>query len=193
MGETMDSSVIGSTSRDDAEKTNKHLFKHCMKGEWRKVVERYKNDKNAHWAKITRAGDTALHVAVTDGQDKVVEELVEVIREEQVLRIQNERGNTALHFAASTGSGRMCIALASKEPSLLGIRNCEGETPLFLAALNGRKEAFMALHYFWDKLIKENPTIDYYSNCRRSIDGETILHCAIAGEYLGKAGYGRYF
>ncbi|KAK7306461.1 hypothetical protein VNO77_44402 [Canavalia gladiata] len=168
----------------EEDKTNKLLFKLSMKGKWKKIVEMYKNDKKAQKAKITRSGDTALHIAVIDGQDDVVQQLVELICLEckDALRIENERGNTALHFAASMGSVRMCecIASADSEGSLLNTRNVDGETPLFLAAMHGRKDAFISLHYF--SIAHSN----YYSNCTRN-DGDTILHSAIAGDYFDLA------
>ncbi|XP_061342678.1 uncharacterized protein LOC133288872 [Gastrolobium bilobum] len=174
-------------SREDVENTNKLLFKICMEGEWNEVVDIYKKNKKAHEARITRSGDTALHVAVSDGQENVVEELVKLICCEQdehrkALRIGNKRGNTALHYAASLGSVKMCHCIASKAPSLLSIRNVDGETPLFLAALHGRKEAFLSLHYH----CHANPKTPNYSICRRN-DGDTILHCAIAGDYFDLA------
>nr|KYP40681.1 Ankyrin-2 [Cajanus cajan] len=169
------------------EKTNKRLFKLCMKGKWKKVVETYEKEKNAHTERITRTGDTALHVAVTDGQDDVVLQLVKLICsvDKLALGITNERKNTALHFAASMGSVEMCECIASADASLLSVRNVDGETPLFLAALHGRKQAFMTLHY--SCIYHTNPKdSNYYSNCRRA-DGDTILHSAIAGDYFDLA------
>ncbi|TKY71892.1 Ankyrin repeat domain-containing protein 6 [Spatholobus suberectus] len=177
------------TSRE-MEKTNKRLFKISMKGEWDEVVEMYKDNKKVHTARITRSGDTALHVAVTDGQDDVVRQLVKLICSEEdngkeALRVQNERGNTALHFAASMGSVQTCECVASADASLLSVRNVDGETPLFLAALHGRKEAFLSLHYI--HISQPDPkAANYYSNCRRN-DGDTILHSAIAGDYFDLA------
>ncbi|RDX77181.1 Ankyrin repeat-containing protein, partial [Mucuna pruriens] len=157
------------------------------KGEWEKVVETYKKEKKAHTARITRTGDTALHVAVIDDQHDVVQQLVTVIKEDderkEGLRIQNERRNTALHFAASMGSVTMCECIASSEGTLLSMRNVDGETPLFLAALHGRREAFLSLHYLCNSDPKA-PT--NYSNSRRT-DGDTILHSAIAGDYFDLA------
>lgn len=167
---------------EDIENASKRLFKLCMKGEWGKVVETYNKDKKVHTAKITRTGDTALHIAVIDGQYDVVRQLVRLIPEE-ALRIQNERKNTALHLAASMGSVGMCECIASSEPSLLNMRNLDGETPLFLAALHGRKHVFLCLHYRSNNIHTKDP--NYYSNCRRN-DGDTILHSAIAGDYFGK-------
>ncbi|XP_022642578.1 uncharacterized protein LOC106774938 isoform X3 [Vigna radiata var. radiata] len=174
---------------EHTQKTSKLLFKLCMKGEWEEVVRTFEKDKKAHTAKITKTGDTALHVAVTDGQYDVVGNLVKLIcseteegKRKEALGIQNNRKNTALHFAASMGSVDMCKYIASAEASLLSMRNVDGETPLFLAALHGRKEAFLFLHYF-SKNNHPEPPPDYYSNCRRH-DGDTILHSAIAGDYF---------
>ncbi|KAG5113735.1 hypothetical protein JHK82_037004 [Glycine max] len=178
MGDTEDDRVS-----EDMENTSKRLFKLCMKGEWGKVVETYSKDKKVHTAKITRTGDTALHIAVIDGQYDVVRQLVRLIPEE-ALRIQNERKNTALHLAASMGSVGMCECIASSEPSLLNMRNLDGETPLFLAALHGRKHVFLCLHHRSNNIHTKDP--NYYSNCRRN-DGDTILHSAIAGDYFDLA------
>ncbi|WVY93992.1 hypothetical protein V8G54_033080 [Vigna mungo] len=173
---------------EHTQKTSKHLFKLCMKGEWEEVVRTFEKDKKAHTAKITKTGDTALHVAVTDDQYDIVEKLVKLIcseteegKRKEALGIQNKRKNTALHFAASMGSVEMCEYIASAEASLLSMRNVDGETPLFLAALHGRKEVFLFLHYFSNNNHPE--PLDYYSNCRRT-DGDTILHAAIAGDYF---------
>ncbi|KAI4301216.1 hypothetical protein L6164_034516 [Bauhinia variegata] len=169
----------------DIDTIKKDLFKIAMKGKWDEVVKIYKKNPMVHDAQITRSGDTALHIAVSDGQEDAVAEMVKLVQSERVpaLRIQNERGNTALHFAASMGSVAMCQQIASTDPSLVDIRNFDGETPIFLAALHGRKEAFLCLHYICF------PSPDQpvnYSNCTRN-DGDTILHCAIAGDYFDLA------
>ncbi|GMY16830.1 ankyrin repeat and protein kinase domain-containing protein 1-like [Fagus crenata] len=59
----------------EMENVKKDLFKKAMKGEWEKVVEIYRTNPMAHKAKLTRSGDTALQIAVSDGQEKRVEEL----------------------------------------------------------------------------------------------------------------------
>ncbi|KOM53636.1 hypothetical protein LR48_Vigan09g229500 [Vigna angularis] len=176
---------------EHTQKTSKLLFKLCMKAEWEEVVRTFEKDKKAHTAKITKTGDSVLHVAVTDGQSDVVGKLVKLIcseteegKRKEALGIQNKRKNTALHFAASMGSVEMCKYIASADASLLSMRNVDGETPLFLAALNGRKEVFLFLHYFSNNNHHPEP-LDY-SNCRRT-DSDSILHSAIAGDYFDLA------
>lgn len=161
----------------------KKLFRSAMQGKWDEVVNIYKENEEVHMAKITKSGDTALHVAVSDDQARIVEQLLLIIggkaKVKEVLKIQNERGNTILHLAASMGSMEMCKCIADALPDLIGARNHDSETPLFLAALHGKKEAFIRL----DEICGLDKGNTY---CRRN-DGDTILHCAIAGEYFDLA------
>ncbi|CAL0334697.1 unnamed protein product [Lupinus luteus] len=177
----------------EMENINKYLFRICMEGKWNKVIEMYKNDntKTTQKARIKRSGDTCMHIAVSNEQEDVVEQLVKLIcsvGEQDSLKIQNVKGNTALHFAASMGNLRMCNYIARVDPSsLVSIRNVDGETPLFLAALHGRKQVFMSLHHLYFGMMSIPVK---YSDCTRIVtrnDGDTILHCAVAGNYFDLA------
>ncbi|KAE8009772.1 hypothetical protein FH972_006188 [Carpinus fangiana] len=158
------------------------LFKMAMKGEWEEVVNIYKSDPRAHKVKITKSGDTALHIAVSDDKEDIVERLItEIISPvgggKEALEIKNEQGNTALHVAASMGSVAVCQCIAQVDPSLVGVRNEDGETPFFVAAVHGKKEAFLCL-------LEVCGSKEGYS---RRNDGETILHVAVAGDYFDLA------
>lgn len=158
----------------------KRMFKKAMAGLWEDVVANYANPL-AQEMTITKSGDTLLHVAVSDGQVETVQKLIDLISKEnllRVLKIGNHRGNTPLHLAATLGSVEMCEAIAEKSCCLIGVRNYDSEIPLFLAALHGKKQAFLSLHSFCEH--------SDYSYSRRN-DGETILHCAIRGEYFDLA------
>ena len=161
-------------------RNTKVLFKTVMRGDWDEVMKIYEEDPNALTATITRSGYTALHMAVSDGKEDLVAQLIEALEEhaKEALEMQNEAGNTPLHIAASMGNVKMCEHIAYADPTLIGIQNEDGETPIFLAALHGKKDAFLCLHSF----CLPDVGISY---CRRE-DGDTILHCAIAGEYFGK-------
>ncbi|MBA0825967.1 hypothetical protein Goarm_010866 [Gossypium armourianum] len=162
----------------------KELFKCAMKGEWNTVIRMYKNNPSVHVAKIIRSGDTALHIAVSNVQEDIVEQLVELISAQsecrKALEMRNEQGNTPLHAAASLGNVRMCQCIVRVDSSLLEIRNNVGETPLFMAALYGKKEAFLCLNSYCQSQEEG------YSYCRRK-DGENVLHCAISGDYFDLA------
>ncbi|KAI4338346.1 hypothetical protein L6164_016685 [Bauhinia variegata] len=158
------------------------LFNYAMRGKWGKVLEMYQNNPDALVAKITKSEDTVLHIAVSAGQTNFVTTLLDNIKDEAclvILNMQNSRGNTPLHLAADLGNVDICNCIAGRDPKLISCRNFEGETPLFLAALSGKKDAFLCLHYH-----QENK--DDYTACRKS-NGDSVLHCAINGEYFGLA------
>ena len=164
----------------ETEKINKDLFKMAMRGQWENVVKRYSENYTVHKAKLTSSGDTALHIAVSDGKEEVVRKLVGSISaqtdKKEALQIKNEQGSTPLHIAASMGNVAMCECIAKVDPELVGARNDDRETPFFLAALYGKKDAFLLLHQICGSK-------NGYEYSRRK-DGDTILHCAIAGDYF---------
>ncbi|CAN6693997.1 unnamed protein product [Malus baccata var. baccata] len=168
----------------DTEKMKKYLFKVAMQSKWEEVVRTYKFNKKARGAKITKSGDTALHVAVSDGQEEHVEELVKLITAEE-RKIQNERGNTPLHIAAWMGNVTMCSCLANGHPSFVTTFNVDNETPLFLAAVYGKKDAFLCMHHIYIPTLGDDHG-KRYNYCRRN-NGDTILHCAISGDYFDLA------
>ncbi|KAF7818359.1 serine/threonine-protein phosphatase 6 regulatory ankyrin repeat subunit B isoform X2 [Senna tora] len=174
----------------DMESIKKELFRSAMKGKWKQVVEMYRNHPTIQKEKITRSGDTALHIAVSDGNEEVVAQMVDSLLNlspkdrEEALKTHNHRKNTALHLAAAMGNAKMCRIIASLEPLLVDCRNVDGETPLFLASIYGRKQAFLWLHYIRNN--SESNSSPNYANCRRNY-GDTILHCAIAGDYFDLA------
>ena len=154
-------------------------------------MEMYEKDREivSPKAKMTKSGDTVLHVAAVHGAEDFVTKLFDEIKSktnnEEYLRIlsaKNKRGHTPLHYAASRGSLVMCKSILSDGYfySLAHLRNCQGETPLFLAALHGHKETFLYLH--WVNITFPSPS---GLNLWRRTDGDTILHCTLAREYFG--------
>ncbi|KAH7573037.1 hypothetical protein JRO89_XS03G0055900 [Xanthoceras sorbifolium] len=156
------------------------LFDAVMRKQWDAVLEACAKNPNILEDKLTKSEDTALHIAASDGETAVVSHLVEKLgaNASNILEIKNEIGNTALHLAASRGNVDICHCIASKHPSVVASRNNESETPLFLAALHGKKEAFLCLNHFSQK--KDT------SSCRKR-NGDTILHAAISGEFFSVA------
>ncbi|KAB2600442.1 hypothetical protein D8674_010713 [Pyrus ussuriensis x Pyrus communis] len=154
------------------------LFESAMKGEWGKVVEAYRNSPKAQEAKITKSNETALHIAIADGQTEIAIKLLNIIspggNASKIFNLGNEKGNTALHLAARLGYVELCEIMATKDQNLVSVRNLDGETPLFLAAHNGNIKSVLCLH----------------SHCQekfhsfRDNNGDTILHAAISGEYF---------
>ncbi|KAF5445777.1 hypothetical protein F2P56_034802 [Juglans regia] len=184
---SMDPEMLIKRSLD--QQISRDLLKKAMMGQWNEVVEIYKKEAWTHKEKITRSGETALHIAVSDGQKEIVKELIEVIKSQtddqnhakEAVSVENKQGNTALHLAASKKEPSMCKSIAEVNSSLVGCRNHEGETPFFLAAFHGKKRAFLCLH----QICAKTNQVGYYYSARK--DGNTTLHCAINGEHFDLA------
>ncbi|PON98125.1 Transmembrane protein [Trema orientale] len=194
----------------------------AMQSGWDAVVKLYMSDPRPHLTTISGSGYTALHVAVADGEEDIVQKLVDAIKSHwyvnnafkvprdvinmkeesgglffclpeadeikdgetvinSPLGIKNSKGNTPLHLAASIGNVRMCKYITDVGyEALLEDCNDAGESPLFLAALHGRKEAFLFLNSLLKTQASEN-----HVNKRNNRD--TILHCAVSGDYFDLA------
>ncbi|KAG9451728.1 hypothetical protein H6P81_004632 [Aristolochia fimbriata] len=154
----------------------REMFRDAMRGKWNAVEEKYRTNPHAPLARITSSADTALHLAVTEGQTEVVRRLTKVVAPE-TLRLKNDRGDTPLHLAAAHGAVEMCLVFLNADAQLVEARNEDGETPLVLAALHGKSKAFFAIH---SKLESGDSGLRH---CRRD-DGNTILHVAVLGEFF---------
>lgn len=155
-----------------------NLFENAMKGHWKEVVKAYEKGREFQKARITSLEDTALHIAVSDGETEVALALLKnIVGDESVLTVVNKRGNTALHLAAAMGNEVVCQEMAKRNPNLITVRNLKGETPLFLAALHGKQKVFLCFH----SLCKEK------NHSFRKSNGDTILHAAISAEYYSKS------
>lgn len=176
--------IIDVPRTSDPEEIGNQLFKMAMKGKWPKVVDKCKEDPMSLVAVITYVKDTILHLAVSDGQEDTVGQLIDIIKlnlpnPEALLGAKNQIGNTPLHFAAMMGNVAMCKCIANADSSLIGERNDEGETPLFTAVQFGKKEAFVCLF----NLFRFNESD---ISCFTNKHGDTILHCAISKEKFGE-------
>ncbi|PON63721.1 Transmembrane protein [Parasponia andersonii] len=154
------------------------LFEAVMKNNWNDVISTYSRSSNARAAKLTKLGDTALHIAVSNGKTDIASKMVDVIEDSVLTKSANVKGNTPLHLAAMYGNLDICKKLALRNKDLITHRNRQGETPIFLAALYGKQSVFLYLH---------NSEFDIKEECLRSNNGDTILHVAISGEYFGIA------
>jgi ankyrin repeat protein len=178
------------------EEVNDFLGEYTWEGKWENVIMLYYEfPEQAQKAIISDSVGTALHVAIDLDEENVVKELVnailthnsqkEIIDERvEALEMQNERGDTPLHFAASRGFAKICkciIGSNNERIYLLSRKNEHGETPLFQAAINWRKQTFAYLAH----ISKERVTLQ---DLVRE-DGDSILHTAIRGEYFGKSYY----
>ncbi|KAE8009776.1 hypothetical protein FH972_006192 [Carpinus fangiana] len=126
------------------------LFEVAAKGEWDKVVDIYRTIPEAHKAKCSSSGDTALHIAVSHGNEEIAKQLIaEIISSKEgrkeALEIKNDKGDTLLHVAFSKGNEDMCELIARLYPPLVGVGNANRETPIFLALQDGKQDIFLEL------------------------------------------------
>ncbi|XXG89569.1 hypothetical protein AAC387_Pa12g1540 [Persea americana] len=172
---------IDITNIFNTQEMKEKLFTQVMYGNWDIVVAIYNERDDVRYAKITRSKETAVHIAISDNKIDVAKRLLELVDANKIKDMKNERGNNPLHVAAALGQEEMCTFITKKDPKLVHERNEDGETPLFLAALHGKKGTFYALH----KCHKKELHIVYdIIHCKRNVDGNSILHVAILGEYF---------
>ncbi|CAK8543915.1 unnamed protein product [Lathyrus sativus] len=178
------------------DEVNDFVGEYTRAGLWENVIMLYYEfPQQAHTAIISVLDCTALHVAIDLYEEIVVKELVNAIltyhievsdqsQSERVeaLEMENERGDTPLHFAASRGFARLCkyiIGGNNERIYLLRRTNRHGETPLFQAAVNWRKQTFAYLAQISKDIVTLQDLV--------RDDGDSILHTAIRGEYFDLA------
>ena len=187
VGSSMDpGNVEEELTNDSLGDMSDYLAEYTLEGKWEKVVDMYNQFPACHTAMINDSVGTALHVAVDLDEEYVIYNLVNAIirhshgEKIKALEMGNDRGDTPLHVAASRGFAKICkLIVGTKEERiyLVSRKNNNGETPLFGAAIDWKKQAFAYLSHVsrhsatLQDLVRDN--------------GDTILHCAIAREYFG--------
>ncbi|THG13995.1 hypothetical protein TEA_022768 [Camellia sinensis var. sinensis] len=119
-------------------------------------------------------------------KENFVTQLVEGLKFVQLTYFADDRKNTPLHLAATMENRQqICTKMASNQPDGISLRNEDGETPLFLAALYGSKDSFINL---CNICCNNDPSLTkIYEYGTRSKEGSTVLHCAINEEYFDLA------
>ncbi|CAL5420612.1 unnamed protein product [Camellia sinensis] len=129
---------------------------------------------------IDARGNTLLHFLAMYGNLSTFQMLLGGgILTNEDLAIGNKKGDMALHEAARFGQKEVVEVLLKYERDLVMVSNNSEETPIFTAASCGKKDVF-------DLLIKDGRIHSDHS-VMASIDGSTVLHAAIMGEYFGLA------
>ncbi|QCE01445.1 ankyrin [Vigna unguiculata] len=172
-------------SYNSSDEVSEYLAEYTLEGKWQKVVNMYNRFQACHTAMINHSVGTALHVAVDLDEEEVVEKLVNAIirhKTMKALEMENDRGDTPLHVAASRGFAKICkwiIGTNKERIYLVSRKNKHGETPLFEAAINWKKQAFAYLSNLSDHSAPLQDLVRH--------NGDTILHCAIRREYFDLA------
>ncbi|KAL4178533.1 hypothetical protein AMTRI_Chr13g115530 [Amborella trichopoda] len=167
----------------DANQSVEHerkVYRAATKGNWRIIDKSFKEEPNYQNAPIWPSGATILHLVAQCDQAKTLVKVLEVATED-ALSSKNDHGNTILHEAAIVGSIEMAKAVCRKKQCLVTARNHCGETPVFLAAIHGRKDVF------WYLAVELQMLGQMSDCCLRRNDGATVLHAAMLGEFYDLA------
>ncbi|MED6183873.1 hypothetical protein PIB30_041879 [Stylosanthes scabra] len=167
------------------EELREKLAQYTLEGNWDAVKKMYLEFPKTRTITINNSEDTALHVAVDlDEEDVVIDLVSTLVRHEQsALKKGNKHGDTPLHVAASRGFWRLCKCIIGEKEERIELRtlkNNKGETPLFLAALNGNKKAFAYLSQTYNGHQIVLPHLVRHNH-------DNILHCVIRREYFDLA------
>ncbi|KAK3211662.1 hypothetical protein Dsin_016368, partial [Dipteronia sinensis] len=149
------------------------LCKALEEGDWKATSEFLDNNIDAVSARITLNGDTALHIAVTARQTKIVKKLVRLMAEED-LEVKNGMGYTAFSIAATNGFMTTVEDMLVKNRNLIFIKNNNGLLPIMVASLYSSKEIVRCLY-------KLTP-IHMLSPENEDRIGATVLNCLITDE-----------
>ncbi|KAJ6909149.1 hypothetical protein NC652_020199 [Populus alba x Populus x berolinensis] len=153
------------------------LYKYAHNGDWDAIKTYLSRYPNAKKAKIKPYGGTALHVAASTGNLKVVEGLVKLMSVEE-LEIQDDQGHTALSIAATVGIRKMAECLVSKNENLVTFANRYQKIPLVEACVGSHKDMVLYLYSV--------TPIEYL--CSGDLDqGRRFLKNAISGQMLDVA------
>ncbi|XP_059634155.1 ankyrin repeat-containing protein NPR4-like [Cornus florida] len=133
------------------------LYQAALTGDWNKAKEFISSHQHALAARITKGGETALHIAAGAKQTKFVEDLVKLMKPED-LALQNKANNTALCFAAASGITSIAEIMVKKNENLPTLRGSNEVTALHMAALLGYRDMVRFLYSVTDDkdLTKED-------------------------------------
>lgn len=121
------------------------LYKAVDRGNWEATKAYLKRNPDAITASLTSDDDTALHIGVLAGHEKIIEELVKRTAREDLLK-KNKNNATALNFAATGGVVTIAERLVKKNSELLKIRNQHDYLPVVVASLNGHRDMVRYLY-----------------------------------------------
>ncbi|CAK9138516.1 unnamed protein product [Ilex paraguariensis] len=132
------------------------LYKLTLDGNWKVAKPFFLGDPDAIRAKITAAGDTALHVAA--GTGKAIHFLEELLKLGNVsdLRLLNGNGDTALSVAAMVGNTPAAKLFMKRDPQWALIVNKDGRLPITEAARFGHKKMILLLLRFIEDGMTES-------------------------------------
>ncbi|KAI9178582.1 hypothetical protein LWI28_028187 [Acer negundo] len=151
----------------EASKRKRHLklYGAAVKGDWgtaKSIFDKYPEDIQA---RISKAEDTALHIAAAANRTLFVKELVNSIHMNvDYLATENKEKNTAFCLAAAAGNMELVDLMLVKNEELARTRGKKNLLPIQMAALLGKEKMVQHLYYKArkgkDYLVKDDDLIE---------------------------------
>ncbi|PWA44697.1 Ankyrin repeat-containing protein [Artemisia annua] len=155
---------------NDSESTEymMELLNATMEGSWWKAKAILKNHKDAATKAISKNGDTILHLAVREGKNYFVKQLLNFIKDGSEIKIRNVNGHTALHTAAIADNKQAAELLVNKNNKLLymSMTDVKVVIPLEIAQIYSYANTFLYL-------LEVTP---YGQELRKSFDSGDDFH-----------------
>ncbi|KAK2662938.1 hypothetical protein Ddye_001512 [Dipteronia dyeriana] len=124
------------------------LYGAAVKGDWgaaKSIFEKYPEDIQA---RISKAGDTALHIAAAANRPPFVKELVNSKHMNvDYLATKNNEENTAFCLAAASGNIELVDLMLKKNEELARTRGKKNMLPIQMAALLGQEKMVQHLYH----------------------------------------------
>ncbi|KAH8506413.1 hypothetical protein H0E87_013292 [Populus deltoides] len=114
------------------------LYHAALSGDWETAEGIYESFPGEVNARITKRGETALHIAAAAEHTHFVKQLVGKMSIE-ALTYKNEAGNTAFCFAAISGVEALAKVMMETGRDLAMTRGRENLLPIYMAALLGHR------------------------------------------------------
>lgn len=150
------------------------LYEAALKGDWKAaqtIIVKYSQVINTS---ITKNCETALHIASSTKHTYFVEELVKLMKPED-LELENKNYNTALCLAAAAGTVKIAEILVGKN-SFLQMNRGKNMLPVLIAASFGQKDMVLYLYSLTDNMTYSAHT---------DTDRENLLHACISANLYG--------
>ncbi|XP_019184618.1 PREDICTED: uncharacterized protein LOC109179571 isoform X2 [Ipomoea nil] len=146
-GSLYETQVVNRNSDKDEPVRSIHtrLYYAALKGDWKIAKTILRGNGNYGRERITKTGETVLHVAAAGKNTTFVRKLVEML-DPSDLELANKRGRTAFCYAAISGVVENARVMMQKNHKLPTIRGHDEFTPIQHAALNGHKKMVSYLY-----------------------------------------------
>ncbi|KAI3889013.1 hypothetical protein MKX03_012446 [Papaver bracteatum] len=176
------------------------LLRAALRGEWNSIIRFYtlhqvsnidiEDDNNRNVLVSPVSGDTILHICALCRRTDIMKQLLSILpAEKRLLSVPNRKGNTVLHEASRTGIVEMAKLILNKEINggdqvLISVRNLNGETPIYWAAMYGHRDMLLFLNATASsiEIIRSTSTSTADDPLITRTDGSTILHAVVLAE-----------